>query len=197
MANRVPRSESMPTETICVMGDHATRIAIGLTPEEFVASYTPQMLPLYRYFYHQIGNGPDAEDLMATTASEALAHRRRFNPARGTFAAWLFGIARHTLRDFQRQSRPSMDVARLDPPPRDTAPSIESQIVQAEDAAALHAQIRRLPIYQREAVTLRYFGALHIAEIAIVLGRSEGAVKLLIHRALTTLRNRYQREDHR
>lgn len=197
MANRVPLSERMPTGAICPMDDPVAGIAAGLTPEEFVASYTPQMLPLYRYFYHQVGNGPDAEDLMATTASEALAHRRGFDPARGAFAAWLFGIARHTLRDFQRRSRPALDVARLDPPPRDTAPSIESHIVQAEDAAALHAQIRRLPIHQREAVTLRYFGALHIAEIADVLGRSEGAVKLLIHRALATLRDRYQREDHR
>ncbi len=51
------------------------------------------------------------------------------------------------------------------------------------------------PSSQREALTLRYFGALHIAEIATVLGRSEGAVKLLIHRALTTLRDQYRQEE--
>lgn len=166
----------------------------AITNREFVAAYLEQVTPLYRYFLHQVGNVHDAEDLVATTASKALTSFNHFASARGSFGAWLFGIARHTLRDFQRRVRPTADVTLLDPPPTDPAPSLDTQILQNEAVHLLHHRVRQLPIGQREALMMRYFGALRTDEIATVLGRSEGAVKLLIHRALTTLRDQYRQE---
>jgi len=167
----------------------------GMAPETFLALYREQVIPVYRYCYQQTGNVHDAEDLLGTTLCKAFAGRATFDPGRGTFAAWLFGIARHVLRDFRRGQRPLADVAGLDPPPADAAPSLDMQVVRAEQGQLLHARVLRLPPAQRDAVCLRYFGGLRVAEIAAVLGRSEGAVSLLIHRAFATLRSQYLREE--
>ncbi|MGI8689903.1 MAG: RNA polymerase sigma factor [Thermomicrobiales bacterium] len=178
---------SRHTTAVADLPDH-------LTPHEFVALYREQMVPVYRYFSMHISNVHDAEDLMATTLAKAFASLDHFDRTRGTAAAWLFGIARHTLRDFRRRQRPMSDVTVLEPAPADIAPSPEMQQIRAEQAQLLHSRVRQLPPAQREALTLRYFGGLHIAEIAAVLGRSEGAINLLLHRACTTLRNHYRQE---
>lgn len=77
---------------------------MALMPESFAAFYQTYVLPLYRYFYQHTGNVADAEDLTATTIGKALASFRSY-AGRAPIAAWLFGIARHTPRDFQRRRR--------------------------------------------------------------------------------------------
>ncbi len=166
-----------------------------MSVDTFVSLCPAQLLPLYRYFYHQTGHPQDAEDLVAITLGKALTACGHFDPARGTFPAWLFGIARHTLRDFQRRKRPIVSVTHLDPPLAACLPLPDAQVIQSEEAGILHARVRQLPLGQREAVMLYYFGSLSAREVAIVLGHSEGAVRLLIHRALTTLRERYREEE--
>lgn len=104
--------------------DSATGAACGpMDADTFVAQCMAQVTPLYRYFVYQIGNVHDAEDLMATTVSKALASITRFDPASGTFTAWLFGIARHTLRDFQCRQRHVSDIAMMSAPLIDSAPA--------------------------------------------------------------------------
>lgn len=158
------------------------------------ALYRSYVTPLYRYFYHVLTNVHDAEDLTATTVSKALLSLEGYR-GEGEIGAWLFSIARHTLRDVQRRQRPSLDVTVLTPPPMDPSPSPEAQLLQAEQAALRHHLIRQLPDDQRETIRLRYFGALRTAAIAAVLHRSEGATRLLIHRGLTALRQQYFMEE--
>src|SRR5207302_10755857 len=78
----------------------------------FALLYRKYLTPVYRYVYQQVGNAQDAEDLTATTFSEALASLPRYE-ARGSFAAWLFGIARHVLLRHRRAHRSEVDVPRL------------------------------------------------------------------------------------
>jgi len=165
-----------------------------LTAGTFAASYQAFVTPLYPYFSHHTGNAADAEDLTAVTIGKALASLHSY-AGRGTLAAWLFGIARHTLHDFQRRRKHTVALTDVAASLADASPLPEQEIVRQEQGDELHARIRALPANQREALTLRYFGALSIAEIAIVLDRSEGAVKLLTHRALTTLRAQYRQEE--
>jgi RNA polymerase sigma-70 factor (ECF subfamily) len=167
---------------------------IALTPGRFAASYAAYVLPLYRYFSQHTGNAADAEDLTATTIGKALVSLPSY-AGRASVAAWLFGIARHTLHDFQRHRGNAVALTDATFSLADGTPLPEQQVMAREQEDDLHAHIRALPANQREALTLRYFGALPIAEIAVVLDRSEGAVKLLIHRALTTLRDQYRQEE--
>lgn len=165
-----------------------------LTAHEFAMHYHTYVAPLYRYFYGRVGNVIEAEDLTASTLDKALRNIGSY-AAHGTLGAWLFGIARHTLQDHWRRYRPTVALATLVPPLADTGPLPEQLVVRQERVVRLHAWIAALPESQREALTLRYFAEVPIVQIAHVLGRSEGAVKLLIHRALTTLRDRQRQED--
>ena len=165
-----------------------------MTAAAFADRYHTYVAPLYRYLFQQTGNAADAEDLTASTLGKALASLDAY-AGRGTFMAWLFGIARHTLNDYLRHRCRTVDIAHVAASLPDGGPLPEQTAVRQERADTLYLHIRGLPAGQREALTLRYFGALHIAEIAAVMGRSEGAVKLLIHRALTALRAQYQQEE--
>lgn len=176
-------------------GQRTARDQARAATDDLAALFAPQFRPLFRYFYHQIGDVHDAEDLLATTVSKALASIGRFDPQRGMFAVWLFSIARHTLQDFRRRARTHADIAILDPPPRDPAPPLDLVVLKDEEAHLLHGRVAQLPPGQREVITLYYFGGLKGTEIAAVIGRSEGAVRLLIHRALTALRDQYRREE--
>lgn len=162
---------------------------------DFGDLYRTHVMQLYRYFYHHIGNVHDAEDFTAMTMSKALANLDRYE-GRGTFAAWLFSIARHTLRDSHRQYRPTIDLLSVTSTHTDPAPSPEAKVVQADQASRLACLMQQLPSGQHDALALRYFAGLRTAEIAAVLGRSEGAVKQLIHRALVTLRSTCQQEEY-
>ncbi len=164
-----------------------------LTAHDFAACYPTYLTPLYRYFSSHVGNIADAEDLTATVIAKAVRSIGGYAGS-GTLGAWLFGIARHTLRDHQRQHRTVTTLADFAPFLADTRPLPEQQVMRQEQADHLYAHIAALPASQREALTLRYFAELPLTEIAQVMDRSEGAVKLLIHRALTTLRNQYRSE---
>jgi hypothetical protein len=77
----------------------------------------------------------------------------------------------------------------------DPAPPPEAQAVRSEEVRQLHALLADLPADQRAALVLRFFGDLSIDEIAALMGRSAGAIKMLIHRAITTLRERYRQAE--
>jgi RNA polymerase sigma-70 factor (ECF subfamily) len=169
-------------------------VAVPLDCHAFAAIYREYVTPVYRYLYQHVRNPHDAEDLTATTFSRALATLGRYEE-RGSFAAWLFSVARHTLRDFQRRRRTHVDVDVIAPALVDPAPPPDAQVVQAEQADLLRALIAQLPADQREALVLRIYAGLSTTEVAAVLDRSEGAVKMLVHRAVTRLRDAYDRGE--
>ncbi len=168
--------------------------AARATPRAFAPLYRAYVTPVYRYLYQQTGNAQDAEDLTATTFSKALDSLDRYED-QGRFAAWLFSIARHTLRDYQRRRRLHLDVDQFAPTLADPAPPPEAQLLRGERDRELHRLLGQLPSEQREALTLRFFGELSTRDVAGVLGRSEGAVKMLVLRAMDKLRDHYRRED--
>ena len=70
-------------------------------------------------------------------------------------------------------------------------PSPLEEVERLDRAEEVRAAVRALPDDQRQAVALRFAAEMHNREIAEIMGRSEGAVKLLTFRALTTLRKRF------
>ena len=170
---------------------------VALTRQDrrhFTALYRRYLKPIYGYFYQQVGSVEDAEDLTAMTFSQALASLDRYQE-QGRFAAWLFSIARHQLQRHQR-GRPwtgqplSHDLA------VDAEQEPEAQTMSQDELRRLQGLLQTLPPEQREALSLRFFAELRTAEVARLMGRSEGAVKMLVHRAVTTLRD-YLREEKR
>jgi RNA polymerase sigma-70 factor (ECF subfamily) len=162
-------------------------------PDAFVALYRRYVGAIHRYLLGQVGDRGDAEDLTATTFRKALTALDGYDE-RGTFAAWLFGIARHTLRDYQRRRRPVADVVPLAADLPDPDPLPEERALAAERARTLHRLLGELPPAQREALALHYFGGLRAAEIAAIQGCGHGALRMRLHRGLAALRARYRTE---
>ncbi|MEZ4673633.1 MAG: RNA polymerase sigma factor [Caldilineaceae bacterium] len=157
-------------------------------PKAFSALYRRHLDRVYRYFRYRVGNEQDAQDLTTQTFMAALESIKSYRGT-GTVAAWLLGIAHHKLVDWRRATRdwaPLTTAAEV----VDTADSPEIQATWASDRQALEQALLRLSPDRAEAIALRYFGELTNREVAMVMGKEEAAVKMLIHRGLADLRTR-------
>jgi RNA polymerase sigma-70 factor, ECF subfamily len=154
--------------------------------EAFAELYQRNLNAVYRYHLSRVGNVHDAQDLTAKTflaAQEAIASFR----GRGKFAAWLMGIASRKTVDYFRCQRSTLPLEAADEIPDDwmTPEEFAAQQLSLEQVA--HA-LSRLTVDRAEAIALQIFGGLSIPEAAQVMGKSEGAVKMLVCRALKDLR---------
>jgi RNA polymerase sigma-70 factor (ECF subfamily) len=164
-------------------------------PRQFDALYRRYLAQVYSYAFYELGDHHDAEDATERTFLAALANLRRFEerarPADGegasTFRVWLFQIARNTVANHRRGRRrhpeAPLEAAALVSDPLD----IEGRAASRDEAAAAWRAVGRLPADRRRALVLRFVEEMSTAEIAGVLGRSEGAVRVLMHRALRSI----------
>ncbi len=132
-----------------------------------------------------MGNRQEAEDLAARVFVQALGHIQEFEPDRGSFSAWLFTIAHNLAANWYRQR------ARQKSTPLELAPEQEESgdaIEQVAEAESVRRAIAGLPPERQHLIVLRYVEGLSHAEIARILGRSEGAVRMLLLRTLRSLR---------
>jgi RNA polymerase sigma-70 factor (ECF subfamily) len=125
-----------------------------------------------------------AEDVTAATFAKAIEDIPRFEWRGVPYSAWLYRVASNLVA---RQGRHPASVELDAHQPVDHL-SPELIVEQRARADEVRAAVARLPDDQREAVVLRFGGDLRNREIAEIMGRSEGAVKLLTFRAITALR---------
>ena len=122
----------------------------------------------------------------------ALVHLDRFQIRDdGSFAAWLFRIAHNAVYDVQHSAAERHAAAPAFEALPDTAPGPEAQ----DRTAQLRRAIARLRPAQQHLLALRYGADLDLNEIAGLLGKSNGAVRVSLHRALRDLRRRYPDDD--
>jgi RNA polymerase sigma-70 factor (ECF subfamily) len=169
-----------------ILVEHARR-----SPEAFAALYRRYLTLLYRYLYRRLSSVHDAEDLTTQVfidVLEGLAGNRYREG--GCFAAWLFTIARRRTVDFYRQ-RPS---EALDDPPS-PEPGLLAAIEKGEDLQRLASLLARLDEERQELLRLRFSAGLSFAEIGLIEGRSEAAVKMTLYRTIEHLRAQWEVEN--
>lgn len=163
----------------------------AVQPRAFAALYRRHVHRIYRYALARTGNTADAEDLTAQTFTAALhgiAHYR----GEGSVAAWLTSIARNLSASALRNHVPNLPLDENIAAPDHSPEEIASRRLSLETVLdALDA----LPADHAEVVRLRIFSALSTAETAELLGKSEAAVKMTLHRALQALRRRVEASE--
>jgi RNA polymerase sigma-70 factor (ECF subfamily) len=142
---------------------------------------------IYSYLHVSVGNRHDAEDLTTQTFLRMLEAIGRFRWQSAPFSAWLFRIAHNLAMDHFRAGR-RVQVEEDLPETLDAEEaSAEDQALDSLGHAGMLELIQRLSAEQRQVLTLKFLFGFANAEVAGILGKTEGAVKSLQHRALASL----------
>ncbi len=154
---------------------------------DFIAVYDDHAKKIYDYLYYRLRHRETAEDLAATTFTKAWQHFPSYNPEKGPITAWLYRIARNTLYDHFRQTRPTEDI---DQPWLNLAAKddVNATAESREQLAKVDTYLSQLPPRQREIIILRLWDGLTHAEIAELLGATEAAIKMDFSRTIRQLR---------
>lgn len=162
-------------------------------PEAFGELYERYVSSIYRLVYSRLRSREEAEDVTSEIFFKALRAIDRYRPSGRPFRAWLYQIANNAIIDYLRTRKPAVELEaagdRADP-----GAAVEDQVVNRGELADVWAAINRLNESQRLAITLKLAQDMHTVDIAACMGRSEGAVKLLIHRGLSTIRRELGRQ---
>jgi RNA polymerase sigma-70 factor (ECF subfamily) len=156
---------------------------------EFSELYRSHLRDVYSYAYYRVGNHHDAEDLTEQTFLQAYRHfERAQRESRGRpLRPWLIRIA-HNLAANLYRDRSRKPAWPIDETTMLTAPHTTEQLVEGrEELEQVLAGVHRLPDDRREALIMRFALGMDNREIARALGRSDGATKVLIHRAIKQL----------
>ncbi len=151
--------------------------------------------PLYAFAYRFVHDHDQAADIVQTSFLQAYTHLAQFS-GRSTFKTWLHQIALNQCRQLHRSDHTRQHVSLDDVREADlAAPATETESGTAGWKALLERLIARLPLRQREVLTLRIFSDLPFKEIARVEGMSENSAKVNYHHAITRLRGWLRESD--
>ena len=142
---------------------------------------------VYSYLHMSVGNRHDAEDLTTQTFLKMLEAIGRFRWQSAPFSAWLFRIAHNLAMDHFRGTRrwqPEEDVAE---PEGEEESSAEDVALESIGRRSMLELIENLSLEQQQVLTLKFVFNFSNGEAATILGKTEGAVKSLQHRALASL----------
>ncbi len=161
--------------------------AIAGDADSFGQLYDRYADKVYRHVYYRVGNPAEAEDIAAQVFLKAWNAMGRYRPMGRPFGVWLLSIGHNLLIDYYRSRKENASLDDVIIPAGDTA----DPVVLAEKSfasATLRQAIRKLKKDQQAVVVMRYIDDLEYAEIAQALDKSEGAVRVILHRSLLALR---------
>jgi RNA polymerase sigma-70 factor (ECF subfamily) len=158
-------------------------------PEAFSLLYERYVKNIYSYIYYRTGNHHDAEDLVSRTFYRALKHFARYEDRGAPFSAYLYRIAHNMVanwhRDRSRRQVVPLNEMMLSSHKREQPAAVAEEKGEQE---VLLGAVHRLPPDRQELLILKFVDQLSNAEIAKIMGRTEGAIKSLYHRTLLALR---------
>jgi RNA polymerase sigma-70 factor (ECF subfamily) len=175
--------------------DAIIKKAINGETEAFGVLYERYVNRIYNYIYYRTGNVKEAEDLTSRVFQRAYKHIQNYTHRGVPFSAWLYRIAHNLVanwyRDRSRKKEVTIDeripsAAQFDFP--------ESNVEQDQEVEKLLKVIRKLPQERQQLIILKYVEGLSNSDIGIIMRRSEGAIKSLYHRTLSSLRKELEKK---
>lgn len=166
-------------------------------PSSFGQLYERYFDKVYGYLSFKLGSASEAEDVTEQVFLKALESLGSYKWTGVPFQAWLFRIAHNLMVDALRRRvrRPSASLDEALPVAderRDIDP--EAMLEANLTREGLIVAVSRLTELQRQVIAYKFAGGLSNAEVAHLMGKSEGAVKALQHAALASLQRHYARE---
>lgn len=155
--------------------------------DSFGELYDHYVKPIYRFIYFKTHHKETAEDLTSVTFMKALDNIQKFDAKKASFKTWLYRIARNNVIDHYRTNKSVSDledawgVSDKEDIGRDTDMKMKIESVEK--------YMEKLKPEQRELILLRVWGGHSFKEIAEVMGKSEGACKVMFRRVMGKLRD--------
>ncbi len=162
-------------------------------PAAFQPLYEEYFPRIYRYCLRRVTRLEEAEDLTSVVFTRALANLSQYRG--GSFAAWIFRIAHNAVVNHLRGRRHSIPLEEIET--LSDGDEMLSGLVKVEEQQRVARLIAALPDEDRELLALKVSGGLSAKEIGLVIGKSEGAVRVAIHRIVERLRAAWTKEEER
>ena len=182
------RSKAAPQEEVRRLVERAQRGNREALEELYLLHFDR----IYSYLHMSVGNRHDAEDLTTQTFLKMLESIKRFRWQSAPFSAWLFRIAHNLAMDHFRAHRRWQPEEDVPEPPGSAEPSAEMMAMHSIGRASMMEMIETLSSEQQQVLTLKFVFNFANAEVATILGKTEGAIKSLQHRALVSLQKKIQ-----
>lgn len=166
--------------------DDIVRRAIKRDATSFGYLYEFYLDRIYRYVYYRVGSAGEAEDLAEMVFLKAWEAIDRFEPRGAPFAAWLYRLAHNLVVDHYRGKRPTIPLEEMGEAEK-LDHDVEAIVEESLDAEEVREAIRRLRPEFQHLIALRFVEGLSHSEVAQIIGKSEGATRVIQHRALQAL----------
>jgi RNA polymerase sigma-70 factor (ECF subfamily) len=156
--------------------------------EAFGLLYDRYVDTVFRFVYYRVNDRALAEDFTSETFLRALRRISTISYQGRDIGAWFVTIARNIVFDHMKSARHRLEVTTADTIERDDAePGPEATVLTTLTNERLMAAVDRLGDEQRECVLLRFIQGFSVSETAAVMGKNDGAIKALQHRAIRKL----------
>jgi len=161
--------------------------------EAFIEAYDLYNAQIYRFIYFKIGNTADAHDITSAVFLKAWNHIQEKSVENSdTLKSLFYKIARNTIIDEYRKSSGftalSLDNENFPIDIKDETKNPAREMEIKSDLVLIEEKLLQLKDECREVIILKYIDELSIGEIAKILDKSRGAVRVLLHRSMKTLR---------
>ncbi len=159
--------------------------------EAFGELYDRYATVVHRYLSYRVGSPQLAEDLTSETFLRALRRIGSFTWQGKDVGAWLVTIARNLVADHYKSGRYRLELTVGDVSevggPAPTTDGPEDEVLAGLTNAVLLAAVTRLAAEQQECIVLRFLQGMSVSETALIMGKSDGAIKALQYRAVRSL----------
>lgn len=164
--------------------------------ESFGKLYDTYVSPIYRFIYLKTSHKEDAEDLTHQVFLNAWQNIKNFQFQGFPFGSWLYKIAGNSVIDYYRTKKYHLNIETV--PEHQIAESFEvgNALDNSFDGQMAHNAISRLEPDQQNVIIMKFVNDLSNKEIATALNKSEGAIRVIQHRALKQLKNFLERDNH-
>ena len=151
---------------------------------------------IYRFVYLKVSHREEAEDLTHQIFLSAWQNMASFSPREGVpFSAWLYGIARNKIIDHYRVRRQAISLEDANQETFQIAPASDRNAELALMTTRIRSALKTMSADFREVIILRFVEEMSIKETSAIMNKSNGAIKILQHRAIKALRESLAKQE--